>query len=288
MEVRGLRLLQQAVVEADHVRELSSWRCARRCRAGARSSVEADGHEAVAVVGDAVEVARVGAASIRPGATMAVGEDLAHRALDQLERPSRSASDDRRDGFEAHAQRLTSMRSSAMARLTKACTCRSCRRAGCGSSPPPRPAGQHVFLVAGVEHGQRRGGAQHGVGGLRPWPACCSTSGPSATGWTAPPLKPNSSPAPRRRTSRPPRRWMPPASVPVQSAQRRAEHADGAAALGRRHRRMAGRGLRRELERHRALLGQPDQRHRLARPGSMPSVTARPSSMTKSSRRRAA
>jgi hypothetical protein len=205
--------VQQAVVEADHVRQVVQWRCARRCRAGASGPrCGRIGEKRKLALRDAVEVRESEPASIRPGATSVSGRPRAPCARAAGRPPSRSSDLRQARRGSPNSPRLTSMP----------------RRPGAAHPPAPVDrvagqdaevdhrlglAGQHVFLVAGVRIviavvvRIMRVGARPGLQ-LR------STSGPSATGWTAPPAGSRSAVrAPRWRTSRPPTPRMPRAAV---------------------------------------------------------------------------
>ena len=241
--------------------------CARRCHAaGQVLGLEADRHEAVALRRRwRRSGARRIAASISPGATMLSGKTS--RTVRSI---SRNGSACRRRRFEARRLErpdggCTSMRSSAITRLTCACDAgRGVARQDAEVDDGLGAAGQHVLLVAGVEDRHRGGGAHHRAWWRRPCRACAPRAGAEQpqvgqrqhAGRRAVRVR-------RRRTSR--RRALDATRhrVLVQLRQRGAEHADGAAAP-RPAASTNGRAARGgELQRDRALLGQADQRQRL-------------------------
>ena len=121
-------------------------------------------------------------------------------------------------------------------------------------------AGQHVFLVAGLHHRQRGGGAQHGVGGG----ALLQLAFHERTEQPQVGKEHTVQAAHLRRdgvehfgcdTAK--GRWHLPI---LQPRQRRAQHADGG--IRRRHRGVSRHGARAECEREIALFGGADEGHR--------------------------
>jgi hypothetical protein len=214
------------------------------------------------LLSDGVEVACVGGSQHEAGRDDGVGEDLAHGLLHELERLGLRRRQLRRVGTRTERLHLDAIVSHHALHMRRD---RLDRVAGQEAEVDDRlgAAGQHVFLVSGVEHRHRGGGAQQRAGGSALVKlALHHRLEQPQVGHRQPLGKRQLGPDGGKHLGR---RALDATGhrLRIEPRERRRQHTDGAVARGRRLRRMPGRRGGHELERHQALLGQADQCQRL-------------------------